>query len=106
MPVKERLEENKDFILESLPTEELKQEFLASLDQVEEPSAPSVEEQVAEAQAPDHVSEELYEGIKKEIAERPAPAQMSEDEIKAAIEQGIKEVDTTPKDEEGNPIAE
>ena len=104
MPVKESLEENKDFILESLPTDELKQECLASVDKVEETAAPSVDDQVAEAQAPDHISEDMYEGIKKEIAEQPSAVKMSEDEVKAAIEQVIKEVDTTPKDQEGNPV--
>ncbi|MBO3698054.1 hypothetical protein [Roseivirga sp. E12] len=94
MAIKESLEENKQIILDSLPTEELKQEFLAGLDKVEEPAAPSVEEQVAEAQAPDHVSEELYEAVKKEITSFTPPPPMSADEEKAAIEEGLKQVPT------------
>ncbi|OEK00289.1 hypothetical protein BFP97_01625 [Roseivirga sp. 4D4] len=100
MALKESLEENKQFILDSLPTQELKDEFLASLDKVEEPTAPSVDEQIAEAQAPDHVSEELYEAVKKELAAvKPIP-KMTEEEEKAAIEESLKHVPTEPNEGE------
>lgn len=98
MAVKESLEENKQFILDSLPTEDLKNEFLASMDKVEEPAKPSIEEQVAEAQAPDHVSEELYESVKKEIAASSAMPKMSAEEEKAAIEESLKSVPTEPNE--------
>lgn len=100
MAIKESLEENKDLILESLPTQELKDEFLASLDKVEELTAPSAEEQVAEAQAPDHVSEELYEAVKKEISSATVAPRMTESEEKAAIEEALKNVPVGTEDEE------
>lgn len=100
MALKESLEENKQFILDSLPTQELKDEFLASLDKVEEPVAPSTEEQIAEAQAPDHVGEELYEGVKKEISEAKPTPKMTEEEEKAAIEAELKNVPTAPSPDE------
>lgn len=98
MAIKESLEENKQHILESLPTEELKKEFLASLDNVEEVSAPSAEEQVAEAQGPDHVSEELYEAVKKEISSATAIPRMTESEEKAAIEEALQDVPVASED--------
>ena len=106
MAIKESLEENKDFILESLPTEELKQEFLKSLKNAEETAVGSFDEQVSQAQAPEHVTEDMYEAIKKEIEEKPVVSPMSKAEIEAAMEEEVKNVDTTPKDEEGNPVEE
>lgn len=100
MAIKESLEENKQFILESLPTEELKSEFLASLDKVEESTVASVEEQVAEAQAPDHVNEELYEAVKKELSSTTAIPRMTESEEKAAIEEALKNVPVGTEDQE------
>lgn len=103
MAIKESLTENKDFILESLPTQELKDEFLASLDNVEEQSsAPSTEEAVAEAQAPDHVTEDMYEGIKNELESMKPAERMSADEEKAAIEEALKNVPTPTYDPEEN----
>ncbi len=104
MAVKQSLEDNKDFILGTLPTQELKDAFLADLDKVEEPAAPSVEEQVAEAQAPDHVSEDMYDGIKAEIEAAPPVVKMTEEEEKAAIAEGLKNPPTPseePAEEEG-----
>ena len=99
MAIKQSLEANKDFILESLPTEELKQEFLKELDKApEEVPSPSLEDQVKEAQAPDHVSEDMYEGIKKQL-EAYKPVRLSEAEEKAAIEEGLK---NPPKSDANN----
>ena len=90
MAIKQSLEANKDFILASLPTEELKQEFLKELEKApEEVQADSLEVQVKEAQAPDHVGEDMYEGIKKEL-ESYKPVKLSEAEEKAAIEEALK----------------
>jgi len=104
MPIKESLEENKQFILDSLPSEELKQEFLTSLEKVEETNLTSVDEQISEAQAPDHISEDMYDAVKKEIEGYQTVAAMSEEETQQAIVKETEQVDTTPKDEEGNPI--
>ncbi len=100
MAIKESLDANKDFILESLPTQELKDEFLASLDKVEDLVPPTVDEQVAEAQAPDHVSEELYEAVKKELASTTPVPKMTAEEEKAAMEESLKTVSTEPNEEE------
>ncbi len=99
MAIKESLMENKDFILESLPTQELKDEFLASLENVEEqPGAVSIEEAVAEAQSPDHVTEDMYEGIKKELENMKSAPRLTPEEEKAAIEAELKNVPTEPND--------
>ena len=92
MSIKKSLTDNKEFILESLPSQELKDQFIADLEKVEEPAASSIEEQVAEAQAPDHISEDMYEGIKKELESRPAVVPMSKKEEQAAIEEALKDV--------------
>jgi len=98
MAMKESLMDNKDFILESLPTQELKDDFLASLDKVEEPAPTSTAEAIAEAQAPDYVGEDLYEGIKKELENMQPIPKMTAAEEKAAIEEGLKNVPTTPNE--------
>lgn len=90
MGIKSSLEENKDEILNSLPTQELKDEFLKSLDSVEETAAPSVEDQVSEAQAPDHVSEDMYDGIKQELESYTPVAPPSEEEQQAMIDEAMK----------------
>lgn len=91
MAIKQSLEENKQFILDSLPTQELKDDFLKNLqDAPEQVETPSVEQQVKEAEAPEHVPEDLYSDIKKELENyKPAP-QMSSEEEKAAIEEALK----------------
>lgn len=99
MAIKESLLDNQDFILESLPTQELKDEFLASIDKVEEPAALTTAEAVAEAQAPDHVSEDLYEGVKKDLESMKPFAKMTEAEEKAAIEEELKVVPKAPNEE-------
>ncbi len=90
MGLKQSLEDNKQFILDSLPTDELKEQFLSNLENVEETTAPTAEEQTAEAQAPDHISEEMYDSIKKEIEAAPKQVKMSAEEEKAAIEEALK----------------
>ena len=100
MSLKQSIEDNKQYILDSLQSEELKSEFLASLDKIEETSRPTIEEQVAEAQAPDHVSEDMYDGIKKELESTPAFVPMNADEEKAAIEEALKNVPTPSAESE------
>lgn len=98
MAIKESLLDNQDFILDSLPTQELKDEFLASIDKVEEPAALTTAEAVAEAQAPDHVSEDLYEGVKNNLESMQPVTKMTEAEEKSAIEEELKNVPTTPNE--------
>lgn len=88
--IKDSLNENKEAILNSLPTDELKEQFLNSIDHAEDSSGVSTEEVVAEAIAPDHVSENLYDAVKKEIETYSPTGRMSEDEEKAAIEEALK----------------
>ncbi|MBL4707879.1 MAG: hypothetical protein JKY48_05495 [Flavobacteriales bacterium] len=90
MSIKQSMEENKHHILESLPTQELKDAFIADLDKVEELVAPSVEELVKEAQSAEHVGEEMYDSIKKEIETGYTEVKMSAEEEKAAIEEELK----------------
>ena len=68
-----------------MPTEELKQDFLNSLDNVEEPTLPSVQDQIKGAEAQPHVSEEMYANIQKELEADQTPAVMTPEEEKAAI---------------------
>lgn len=91
MAIKQSLEANKSFILDSLPTQELKDDFLKNLENAPETlETPSIEQQVKEAEAPDHVSEDMYAGIKKEIeGYKPAP-KMTPEEEKAAIAEALK----------------
>lgn len=103
MAVKESLEENKQFILDSLPTQELKDEFLAELGKIEEPAPPSVEEQVAEAEAPSYVEKGMYGDIKKELENHKPVAPMSKKEEKAAIEAELKNVPTEPNEQQDEP---
>lgn len=103
MAIKQSLEDNKQFILDRLPTQELKDEFLADLEKVEEITPPSVEEQVAEAQAPHYVSEDMYEEVKKELENQETIKPMSEDEEKAAIEAELKNVPTEPNEQQDEP---
>lgn len=99
MSIKQSLIENKSFILESLPTQELKDQFLKDLDSAPDKAEnASLEDQVKEAQAPEHVSEELYDGIKKEL-ENYKPTKLSPEEEKAEIEKGLK---NPPKSEANN----
>lgn len=101
MAIKQSLETNKDFILKSLPTEELKQEFLKVLEKAPESvQSASLDEQVKEAQAPDHVGEELYDGIKKEL-ESYRPVKSSEEEEKAAIAEALKNPPKSEANTEG-----
>jgi len=98
MSVKKSMLENKNHILESLPTQELKDSFLNDLEKMEEPQKPSLDEQLKQAQAPDHVSEELYDGIKKELEQaQKATSKMSKDEEEREIEKALK---NPPKGEE------
>ncbi|WP_420387570.1 hypothetical protein [Roseivirga sp.] len=99
MAIKQSLEENKQFILDSLPTQELKDQFLKNLqDAPEQTEAPTVEQQVKEAEAPKYVPEDLYSDIKKEIENyKPAPKMTSEEE-KAVIEEALK---NPPKSDPG-----
>ncbi|MHA7102301.1 hypothetical protein [Roseivirga pacifica] len=91
MAIKQSLEANKQFILDSLPTQELKDEFLKNLESAPETVAqPSVEEQIKEAEAPDYVTEEMYAGIKKELTDMTPVPKMTPEEEKAAIEEGLK----------------
>lgn len=91
MAIKQSLEENKSFILDALPTQELKDEFLKSLESApEKVEQPSLEEQVKEAEAPDYVTKEMYAGIKKELSDMKPLPKMTEAEEKAAIEEGLK----------------
>ena len=92
MSLKQSMVDNKDEILNNLPTQELKDEFLANLEKAGDVKKPSVDEQVKEAQAPDHVSEELYDGIKNELESSQEHTPMSEDEQKAAVEEALKQV--------------
>jgi RNA polymerase-binding transcription factor DksA len=99
MSVKQSMLENKEHIMNSLPTQELKDAFEKDLEKMEEPKAPSLDEQVKEAQAAEHVSEDMYDGIKKELeeAEKKPAAKMSKEEEEKEIEKALKNV---PKGEE------
>lgn len=98
MSVKKSMLENKNHILESLPTQELKDAFLNDLEKMEEPQKPSLDEQLKQAQAPEHVSEELYDGIKKELEQaQKSTSKMSKDEEEREIEKALK---NPPKGEE------
>ena len=96
MSMKQSLVDNKDHILESLPTQEMKDEFLASLDSIEEVEAPSAQQLVEEAQAPDHVSEDMYDAIKEAIEKPREAIRMTKEEEAAAIEEALKQVPTGP----------
>ncbi len=91
MSIKQSLEENKEIILEKLPTEELKQEFLASLNNVEQPAVPTAEEQIKEAEAQPHVEESMYADIQKELTDYKPVAPMTPEEEQAAIEAGVQQ---------------
>ncbi|PWL29065.1 hypothetical protein [uncultured Roseivirga sp.] len=100
MAIKQSLEANKNFILDSLPTQELKDDFLKSLENAPESvEAPSVEQQVKEAEAPDYVTEEMYAGIKTELENMKPVPKMTPEEEKAAIEEGLK---NPPKSDANN----
>lgn len=91
MQVKASLEENKDHILASLPTQELKDQFLAELETIEETTLrPTTEEQVKEAQMPEHISEDMYDAIAKEINSTQEVLAMTEEEEKMAIKEALK----------------
>lgn len=98
MSVKKSLHENKDFILESLPTQELKDEFLKSLETVEDPAPPKMEELVAEATAPDHVSEDMYEAVKADVERDDSIKPLEGAELEAAIQENLKQVPTEPNE--------
>lgn len=100
MSIKQSLVENKSFILESLPTQELKDQFLKNMESAPDKVEPTnLADQIKEARAPDHVKEELYDGIKKELESyKPAP-KMTPEEEKAEIEMGLK---NPPKSEANN----
>ena len=100
MSIKKSLEENKDFILESLPTKEAKEAFTSSLKSMEEPTAPSIEQIIHEAQSPEYVSPDLYDALKNEIENRPVHTPLTEEEAQEAMNQELVRVDTTPKEEE------
>ncbi|GHE67578.1 MULTISPECIES: hypothetical protein [Roseivirga] len=101
MAIKQSLIENKSFILESLPTQELKDEFLKSLENApDKVASPSVEDQLKEAQAPEHVGEELYDSIKKELENYKPAAPMSKEDEKKAIEEELKHVSKSDASEE------
>jgi hypothetical protein len=99
MSVKQSLVDNKDQILESLPTQELKDAFTAELENFQEPVAPSNEELVAEAQAPDHVTEDMYEGVKVGVEEE-VPTALSDAEVEAAVKEGVDNPPSSPDAEE------
>ncbi|MEQ8909602.1 MAG: hypothetical protein RIC95_10450 [Vicingaceae bacterium] len=98
MSVKQSLEENKQHILDSLPTQELKDQFLAELDKADEtPLKPSLDEQIKEAQAPDHISKDMYDSVKAEVEKAQETPKMSKEEEEAAIQEALK---NPPKSEE------
>lgn len=101
MSVKASLEENKDHILESLPTQELKDAFLKELDEFQESEPVSNEELVAQAQAPDHILPEMYEDVKVGVEEEVPGALSDEAEVKAAMEESLKNVPTEPNEDSG-----
>lgn len=91
MSVKASLEENKQHILDSLPTQELKDQFLADLEKAEEPNLkPSLDEQLKEATAPDHISEDMYDAVKKEVEQGQEAIKMSKEEEEEAIKEALK----------------
>lgn len=90
MSLKQSLEENKDHILNSLPTQELKDAFLADLEKAEDVVTTTIEEQVKNAQEPEHILEGMYDGIKKEIESTVHSIKMTAEEEKAAIAEALK----------------
>ncbi len=91
MAIKQSLEENKDFILESLPTQELKDQFLKEMEKAPtEVVKPSLEEQIKEAEVSEFATADRYEGIKKALENQKPTPKLSVDEEKAAIEEGLK----------------
>lgn len=91
MAIKQSLEANKSFILDSLPTQELKEEFLKSLESAPETIAvPSTKQQIEDAEASSYISKDMYADVKKEIdGYKPVP-KMTPEEEKAAIEEALK----------------
>lgn len=90
MSLKQSLLDNKDQILESLPTQELKDAFIADLDKVKDAVAPKIEDVIKEAQEPEHIVGEMYDEVKKEIEAGVKSVQMTAEEEKAAIEEALK----------------
>lgn len=101
MSIKQSLLDNKDEILGNLPTQELKDAFLADLEKAEEVVKPSVDELLKEATAPEHVAEELYDGIKAELEAAPKAVRMTAEEEKAAIEEALKNPPSSGAENEG-----
>ena len=96
---KQSLIDNQDAILETLPTDELKASFKASL---EEPEAaqPSADELVAEANTEEHVSDDMLAGIKEDIVRDDSAAPLSGSDLEAAMAANLADVSTEPNEGE------
>lgn len=102
MSVKQSLVDNTKEILDSLPTQELKDEFTSSLETMEEPQAPSTEELVAEAQGVEHITEDMREAVKADVEKDNSVTPMSAEEEESATAENLKLVPTDEND--GEPI--
>ncbi len=101
MSMKQSLIDNKDQILESLPSQELKDAFLKELDTMEDPAPVAEADLVAQAQEPEHVTEDMYNDAKSHVVEMP-DVNMTQEEIDAAIKAGLDNPPTAPPEAENH----